>query len=65
MTSFSTLLVVIPMLFFPNSSIFPFAVTMASGIVLGTLSSLYLAAPLVANLLQQALARSKVEILEQ
>ena len=65
LTSFSTLLVVIPMLFFPSSSIFPFAVTMACGIVLGTLSSLYLAAPLVARLLSQSLSRGSIEIIEQ
>lgn len=46
-TSGSTLLVLLALLFFGGASIFGFALVMTIGVVLGTLSSWFIAAPLV------------------
>ena len=47
MTSGTTLLVLIPLIFMGGSTIFGFALVMAIGVVFGTLSSLFIAAPLM------------------
>ncbi|MBS0605315.1 MAG: protein translocase subunit SecD [Parachlamydiales bacterium] len=47
LTSGSTLLVLIPLIFLGGSTLFGFALVMAIGVIFGTLSSLYIAAPLM------------------
>lgn len=47
LTSGTTLLVLIPLIFMGGSTIFGFALVMAIGVVFGTLSSLFIAAPLM------------------
>ena len=47
MTSSTTLLVLLALVFLGGSSIFTFAFVMAMGVFLGTLSSLYIAAPIL------------------
>ncbi len=47
MTSGITLLVLIPLIVLGGSTLFGFALTMAIGVVFGTLSSLFIAAPLM------------------
>ena len=47
MTSGTTLLVLLALVFFGGSSIFGFAFVMAVGVFLGTLSSLFIAAPIL------------------
>ncbi len=47
MTSGITLLVLIPLILLGGSTLFGFALTMAIGVVFGTLSSLFIAAPLM------------------
>jgi SecD/SecF fusion protein len=47
MTSGITLLVLIPLVILGGSTIFGFALVMAIGVVFGTLSSLFIAAPLM------------------
>ncbi len=47
MTSGTTLLVLLALVFFGGSSIFSFALIMTVGIAIGTLSSLYVAAPML------------------
>ena len=45
MTSGTTLLVLIPLIVLGGSTIFGFALVMAIGVIFGTLSSLFIAAP--------------------
>ena len=47
MTSGITLLVLIPLIVLGGSTIFGFALVMAIGVIFGTLSSLFIAAPLM------------------
>jgi SecD/SecF fusion protein len=47
LTSGTTLLVLIPLIFLGGSTLFGFALVMAIGVIFGTLSSLYIAAPLM------------------
>ncbi len=47
LTSGTTLLVLIPLIFMGGSTIFGFALVMAIGVIFGTLSSLFIAAPLM------------------
>ena len=47
LTSGSTLVVLIPLIFLGGSTLFGFALVMAIGVIFGTLSSLYIAAPLM------------------
>ncbi len=47
MTSGTTLLVLLPLILLGGSTIFSFALVMAIGVIFGTLSSLYIAAPLM------------------
>jgi SecD/SecF fusion protein len=43
----TTLLVLIPLIFMGGSTLFGFALIMAIGVIFGTLSSLFIAAPLM------------------
>ena len=47
MTSGTTLLVLLPLVLLGGSTIFGFALVMAIGVIFGTLSSLFIAAPLM------------------
>lgn len=47
MTSGTTLLVLIPLIFLGGSTLFGFSLVMAIGVIFGTLSSLFIAAPLM------------------
>ena len=47
MTSGTTLLVLVPLVFLGGSTLFGFALVMAIGVIFGTLSSLFIAAPLM------------------
>lgn len=47
MTSGTTLLVLLPLIFMGGSTLFGFALVMAIGVIFGTLSSLFIAAPLL------------------
>jgi SecD/SecF fusion protein len=47
MTSGTTLLVLVPLLFLGGSTLFGFSLVMVIGVVFGTLSSLFIAAPLM------------------
>lgn len=47
MTSGTTLLVLIPLILFGGSTLFGFSLVMAIGVIFGTLSSLFIAAPLM------------------
>ncbi|OGN64012.1 MAG: preprotein translocase subunit SecD [Chlamydiae bacterium RIFCSPHIGHO2_12_FULL_49_32] len=47
MTSLTTLLAILPLVFLGGSTLFGFALVMTIGIVFGTLSSLYIASPLM------------------
>lgn len=47
MTSSTTLMVILPLIFMGGSTIFGFALVMAIGVIFGTLSSLFIAAPLM------------------
>ena len=47
MTSGTTLLVLVPLLFLGGSTLFGFSLVMVIGVIFGTLSSLFIAAPLM------------------
>src|SRR4029078_11564638 len=47
MTSGTTLLVPVPLIFLGGSTLFGFALVMAIGVIFGTLSSLFIATPLL------------------
>jgi SecD/SecF fusion protein len=47
MTSGTTLLVLVPLIILGGSTLFGFSLVMAIGVIFGTLSSLFIAAPLM------------------
>jgi SecD/SecF fusion protein len=47
MTSITTILVLLPLVFFGGSSIFAFSLVMTIGVIVGTLSTLFIACPLL------------------
>ncbi len=57
LTSGTTLLVLLPLVFLGGSTLFGFALVMSIGVVLGTLSSLFIAAPLLYYFHQRALGK--------
>ncbi|MBS3904990.1 MAG: protein translocase subunit SecD [Simkania sp.] len=60
MTSGTTLLVLLPLLILGGSTIFSFALVMAIGVIFGTLSSLFIAAPLMLYFHQREVEKQKV-----
>lgn len=58
LTSGTTLLVLIPLICMGGTAIFGFALVMAIGVIFGTLSSLYVASPLMLYFHRRQLARS-------
>jgi len=60
MTSGTTLLVLIPLILLGGSTIFSFALVMAIGVIFGTLSSLFIAAPLMLFFHQREAEKQKL-----
>ncbi len=65
MTSGITLLVLIPLVALGGSTIFGFALVMSIGVIFGTLSSLFIAAPLLQYFHQKENKKPKMEILDK
>jgi SecD/SecF fusion protein len=65
MTSGTTLLVLIPLLFLGGHTLFGFSLVMAIGVVFGTLSSLFIAAPLMKYFHDRELQKESKLILDE
>ena len=63
MTSGITLLVLLPLIFLGGSTIFGFALVMTIGVIFGTLSSLFIAAPLLHYFHQREQKKSQPDLL--
>lgn len=65
MTSGTTLLVLLPLVFLGGSTIFAFSLVMIVGVVVGTLSSLFIAAPMLNYFHSREEAKTTPEIVRQ